>query len=367
MNTKCGLRLAATVLTLFLGREARGAETDNWTYRFVPLEDSAAKLNAMVNALLEGIAARVNERLARRPEGPAAASDTEVELDFAREYDRSVLRRFGDRLLPIFDACVEANDCPGWPSFERIELRGRESIYGEGRYTKISIASLAPTIELCGVRMGADKLTHLFSNGFFYYNAGRQKGGRPRDAEEAYAMALADERGLMGARSTGVESPADARATQAGYRLASDYFQGEDPVFARGAETGLLIRRRDVDLCRYVTREFDEALDLSRLDLCRGARRVEAAIAERQAEDAWAREGLTPQDLEELREKILARPGVSLRAGLPLSYEAYLGLKWGWAYLTMPRDSRRAVKCLVFPKFSLKNRAPILLRREPAR
>jgi len=31
------------------------AETDNWTYRFVSLEDSAPKLNAVVNAALQGL------------------------------------------------------------------------------------------------------------------------------------------------------------------------------------------------------------------------------------------------------------------------------------------------------------------------
>ncbi|HKB71808.1 MAG TPA: hypothetical protein VKH46_13260, partial [Thermoanaerobaculia bacterium] len=122
----------AAVRVLFLGvllaKIATAAETDNLTYRYVPLEESAAKLDRMVNATLEKVAARANARLRARPD-PRSATDAEVELAFVDAYRDAVLRRFDDRLLPVFGACIERDDCPGWPRFERIVLIGRESIY----------------------------------------------------------------------------------------------------------------------------------------------------------------------------------------------------------------------------------------------
>ena len=62
------------------------AETDNWTYRFVALEDSAPKLNGVVNAYLEGLVEQANARLRSKRSDPPLASDTEVELTFVQTY-----------------------------------------------------------------------------------------------------------------------------------------------------------------------------------------------------------------------------------------------------------------------------------------
>ncbi|HKC26109.1 MAG TPA: hypothetical protein VKF32_15290, partial [Thermoanaerobaculia bacterium] len=195
---------------------ARASETDNLTYRFLPLEDSAPKLNALFDAFLVKVLAETNEKLAARFGDPRRATDTEVELAFIKTYRARSLRRFGDRLLTMFEVCIERNDCPDWSRFERIALLRKESVYGEARYNTVAVAFVASTIELCGVRLGTDKLTHLFSNGFLYYNASRREGSPLTSLEEVYRIAMADERGLMGARSTSVVSPADAEATLAG-------------------------------------------------------------------------------------------------------------------------------------------------------
>ncbi|HET7453624.1 MAG TPA: hypothetical protein VFL12_12830, partial [Thermoanaerobaculia bacterium] len=274
------------LLAAVLAGAATGAETDNLTYRFVPLAESAPALNRVVNATLDRIVKSANARL-RNAGDPRRADDRDVEFAFVEAYRDAVLRRFDERLLPLFGACVERNDCAGWPRFERIVLLGDESIYGESRYNRLAEISLAPTFRLCGVRIGTDKLTHLFSNGFFYWNAGRVRESPVRTEADARRLALADEDALMGARSTGVSSPADAEASVAGYRLASSWFEGTDPVFARGRTTGTLVRRRDVDVCRFVTPAWDEAIDPPAFTEGAGPRRrIEKAIAERVAANA---------------------------------------------------------------------------------
>jgi hypothetical protein len=358
----------AAVRVLFLGvllaKIATAAETDNLTYRYVPLEESAAKLDRMVNATLEKVAARANARLRARPD-PRSATDAEVELAFVDAYRDAVLRRFDDRLLPVFGACIERDDCPGWPRFERIVLIGRESIYDESRYNRIARSSLAPTLCLCGTRIGTDKLTHLFSNGFFYWNAGRQEGSPMRTAADAQRFALADEDGLMGARSTGVSSPADAQATRAGYLLASSYLEGNDPVFARSRTTGLLVRRRAVDVCRFVTAEWDEALDPPAFTENRRKReRIEAAITER-VEANRAGASLPEGEKRRLERELTARRLPPRHGRLSFPDELWVAVKWGTAYFTIPRESRRAIRALAFPRFRLRDRRSITLMRAP--
>jgi hypothetical protein len=318
--------------------------------------------------VLDEVLVRANTEVRRRHADPKNASDTEVELAFFRSYRAFVLRRFYDRLLPIFETCLESDECPGWPRVERIVLYGRESIYGEARYNRIAESSLAPTIVLCGVRMGTDKLTHLFSNGFFYYNASRQKGSRLSTDEDVRRAALADERGLMGARSTEVISPADAEATLGGFRLARDHFEGDNPTFAREESTGLLQRRRDVDVCAYVTPEWDEGNNPPTFTASsRKIRRLREAIAEREAQNEAAERSLSESEESRLKGEILARRLPPDHGRLAFLVKLSIALKWGFAYLTLPDDSWRAISYLVFPTFRLSERRPIVLRHEGAR
>lgn len=355
--------MAAITAVLAMASAGFAAETDNLTYRFVRLEDSAPKLNSVVNRFLARIAEQVNENLTKRNGDPSRASDTEIELAFATTYRAVVLRRFRDRLLPIFEACVEQNDCPEWPRFERIVLEGGESIYGESRYNRIAINSLAPSIDLCGVRVGTDKLTHLFSNGFFYYNASRRKGSKLEDAADVYRLSLIDEHGLMGARSTAVVSPADAEATRGGYRMATDYFFGDDPVFARD-EGGSLRKRRDLDVCRYVSKRWDEVLNPPVFTARRGkVAKIEAAIAERIAENERALRSMSVEEKQALRLKLVGRSLPPDHGRLSFFAKITISLQWGIAYFTIPKEARRAIGFLVFPKFNLEDRRPVVLRR----
>jgi len=356
--------IAAAVIPA--GRHAGAAETDNLTYRFLSLKDSAPAVNAALNRTLGEIADRVNRSL-EASGGTAITDDTEVERLFLLAYRDSVLHKFGDRLLPVFGACVERDDCPGWPKVERIVLLGRESIYGESGYNLIAIRSLAPSFDLCGVRVGTDKLTHLFSNGFFYYNASRRMGSRLRDGEDVYRMSLDDEHGLMGARSTAVVSPADAAATRAGYELASGYFGGDAPVFERDASSGLLVQRRAVDVCRFVSPAWDEAIDPPLFTAGRRrVARIEAAIAERVAQNAQAR-SWSAERRRELRERVVGRALPPDHGRLPFFYKIWVALKWGSAYLTISAQERRAIGFLVFPDFSEKHRRPIVIKRSAVR
>ncbi|HEV8268249.1 MAG TPA: hypothetical protein VGR00_08455 [Thermoanaerobaculia bacterium] len=361
-------RAGAALLLALLGAAPRAlaSETDNLTFRFVVLEDSAPKVNAKLNELLEQIRKDANATL-RESSSPRLATDTEAELAFMKAYRARILKKFHSRLVPVFELCIERNDCAEWPRFERIALRRAESIFGESRYNLGAIAFLASSIELCGVRLGTDKTTHLFSNGFFYYNGSRREGSRLVTPGDAYAWAMADERGLFGARSNAVVSSADAEATAAGFRLSSDYFLGEDPVFARDAESGEIVKRRDVDVCRYVNDRMDEGRNVPAYTAGKKkTTRLEKAIEERRVSNARAERSLGAEERRAVKEELVKRPIDPEHGRLSIPQRTFLALRLAWAYLTLPSASRRAANLIVFPKFDLERRKPLVIRREPA-
>jgi len=167
---------------------------------------------------------------------------------------------------------------------------------------------------------------------------------------------------LMGARSTAVVSPADAKASVAGFQLARGYFQGDDPVLARD-EKGLLVKRRNIDVCTFLTQEWDEAVNVSSFTARRGkVEKLGTAIADRIAFNKRVEETWTDEEKRVFKEKILQRRFEAVHVGLTLAYRLYLLVKYPIAYLTLPEDSRRGIRAILFPKLKLEERSPIVLR-----
>jgi hypothetical protein len=309
----------------------------------------------MLNGFLDVLVEQANLELVRRHGDPRRASDTEAELELARGWVRTLMPTIESRILPIFEVCIERNDCPGWPRFERLSLRREESIYGESRYNPIATAYAASSIDLCGVRVGSDKTTHLLSHGFFYYNASRRPGEELETEEDALRLASAEERGLVGARATGVVSGADAEATAAGFRFFHDLFLGDDPALSRSAASGLLARRRAVDLCAYVRPSMDEALNPpDYTGSPRRTARLRAAIARRAA-----------GALAEGDASVVHREPDPRHHEISLLTRVSLIVKHAFTYLTMPREQRAGTRFLVFPNLKLERRRPIVLHRLP--
>jgi hypothetical protein len=350
-------------LLLPVAHPAAASETDQLTYRFLSLEDSAPKLNAVFDGFLARVTDEANVQLRSREGGARAADDLDAELAFLRTYRKLALARFGDRLLTTFEGCVERNDCDGWPRFERIALTRDESVYGEARYNRVAYTFIAPTLNLCGVRVGADKLTHLFSNGFLYYVASRREDSRLESEADVYETALREEHGLMGAKSTQVISPADAHATAAGWRLAHDLFLGADPILARDPSSGLLVKRRGVDLCAYVTSDLDEVLDPPAFTAgARKVKRLEAAIARRKTAAA-AEESMSVEDEERVRRRVLSRALEKGHDHLPFFYKIAVAFRYAFAWLTLPKDVVGPTHWVVFPRLERKGRKPLRIAK----
>jgi hypothetical protein len=124
---------------------------------------------------------------------------------------------------------------------------------------------LTPIIEVNGVRISTDKLSHLVSSGWTYYST-RQKAlrrGMSEDEAERAAVrrGILEERLILGAAVDGILSIADMEANLQGMQLYVDLCAGDDPVIAN--EQGLWSIRRPIDLRDYVHPGWDESYRVS--------------------------------------------------------------------------------------------------------
>jgi hypothetical protein len=304
-------RPAATALLLLLSTFPYGAsasESDPWTYAHIPLADSAAAVNERLAQMLQAVVDAVDSAPAA---GLNAVSDTELEFQFFAEFRRRHIR---DVTWGLFELCIGTNDCPGWPRFERIQMYPQESVYHAADWRFIpSRFHLASIVQVCGVRMGADKITHFFDDGFHYFNAMRSRR-RNLDAEDIRQLSMTFEQTYMGTRMTGILSRADIEANLAGTAFYGDVFGGPSPMIGRD-DGGRLVLRRRPDVCDYVSPFFDERrlpneYTYSILATERAAERaqnLETIIDERMARSANLARQSSGIELGRAKSRLLAR------------------------------------------------------------
>ena len=283
------------------------SESDPWTYAYIPLADSATLISDRLENLIQTVIDKTNSSYAKGPQ----PEDTELEFNFFTEFRSSHIR---DVAWGIFERCIGTNNCPGWPEFERIQMYPEESVYHAAKWRYIpSRFHLASIIKVCGVRMGADKITHLFDDGFHYFNAIRSKR-KEVDLEEIKTLSLAFERTYMGTRLTGIVSYADIEANLAGVRFYSDFFGGPTPMIGRNAD-GLLTLSRKPEICDYVSEDFDERnlpndFTYSLINTAKARKRsleLISIIEQRNIQSATLALNLDRQELAKQTEAILAR------------------------------------------------------------
>jgi len=361
-----GKPAAALALTLFaLPLSTLASESDPWTYAFVPLADSAAAVNQRLAIALEEVIDAVNA------DERQDADDRRLEFAFFAEFRRRHIR---DVTWGMFELCIGTNDCPGWPDIERIQMYPEESVYHAAHWRFIpSRFHLASVIEVCGVRMGADKLTHFFDDGFHYFNALRSQR-KALDPEDIRRLSMAFERSYMGTRMTGILSRADVEANLAGVGFYSDIFSGRSPLIGRKPDGRLILLRRP-DICEYVTPYYDERVlpnefAYSLLETGRAqarARELQQIIAARERRSALLARELSADDLRRIKQALLARriPMTQWQTEFPklrlLTYG--LGMASQWVF---DAEFRRAANIFGFDPLkprNLEDRRPTRIKR----
>ncbi len=229
----------------FFAALACGTETDPYTYADIELRDSKTEINAHLQKVLTTALEQANLSLKQKP----SASDVDIDEALIEGYSKTEMATL---YFSSFEGCILANNCPGWKSVDRIVLTSADSIYGESKYNYWTAQYIAPTLNLCGVRMGADKLSHMFNDAFRDFHLWTRKKIGETDWDVAMAS-LKEELSMMGKASSEVISFGDIHANITGFRLFQDVFYNE-----LERTPGSLKLKNPIDICKYVSPLFDE-------------------------------------------------------------------------------------------------------------
>lgn len=242
--------VAAAMLGLAAPGSAPGLETDQFFAWGRHLEDMSDVLNARVNLELERLVAELNRD----------SRDRRCQKVRFRFFKRHRMLFFdGFETWSVNSPLVSRS--PSGPEemreFEQKYLYGGTSpLFDTGRWMPPS-----PTVEVNGVRLGTDKLTHLLGTAWYYhrwFHKARARGMTPAEAEaRAVRRGLLHEITILGRAVSGVLSLADLEANYEGMWFYEHLCAGDDPHIVH--EDGVWRLRRPFDLRDYVTPEWDES------------------------------------------------------------------------------------------------------------
>jgi hypothetical protein len=242
---------AVALACLALAEPVRALETDQYYAWRRSLADSSEALNAKINFEMDTALAEINARNGGRD---ASCRDALEAI-----HDRFTLFIFQKIELWAQRTSVLSRI----PADEREELLYRKNwIYGQVAWYYLSrTVPPSPTIEIAGVRLGTDKISHFFSEGHYYlewYEGARERGMSHDEAVEfAARRGIAIETTVLGGVISGVISPADLEANHQGLLWYIDLCEGEPPLLQR-TDAGWRMRE-PFDLRPYVSPEWDES------------------------------------------------------------------------------------------------------------
>jgi hypothetical protein len=242
---------AIALSALAVAGPARALETDQYYSWLRPLPDSSDAFNAKVNFEFDGVLAKFNASEAGR-----AASCEAVREAVHERFTLFIFQKielWAQRTAVLSRIPVDETE---ELAYRRNWIYGTVAWYDLGRTVPPS-----PTIEIAGVRLGTDKISHFFSGGHYYldwYGDGRERGLSHDDAVEyAVRRGIAIETTVLGGVISGVISPADLEANYQGLLWYFELCDEERPLLQR-TEAGWRLRQ-PFDLRPYVTPEWDES------------------------------------------------------------------------------------------------------------
>ena len=118
----------------------------------------------------------------------------------------------------------------------------------------------SPTLEINGIRFGSDKLSHFFSEGWWYYKKWRklQLGQSEEQLQRnIFLFGIDLERGIQGLKMTGVLSPADLEANYQGLIFYRQLCHAEEPLLTQS--NGRWQFSDQFDIRDYISPKWDES------------------------------------------------------------------------------------------------------------
>lgn len=242
-----GLKAVLLATALCVAPQFCGAyETDQFSNRLSPIEDSTLLLDGRVNLSITELAA----------EWKGPRNDKKVVNGI---YNDIGGRHWVDK---IERWAMQSEDV------ERLQPDRRSSIYAGHPLWAARVAKLfgvGPTIKLNDVLIGSDKLGHFLSQGRKFYF----RYLKLRDETEAAKHSAYTERALFGQMTTGVYSNADLVANYEGYRFYRSLFE-DDIVPGKPAilkwDGDQWVVQRPFTWADHVNEYWDEALNVNHYD-----------------------------------------------------------------------------------------------------
>ena len=243
--------LVAVVILGFGGAGAATAlETDQFFAWGRHLQDMTEILNARVNLELERLVAELNREGRDRP----------CQKVRSRFFKRHRMLFFDGFETWSVNSPLVSRSPAGPEEMREFEQKyiyaGTSSLFDTGRWMPPS-----PTVEVNGVRLGTDKLTHVLGTAWYYhrwYRKARSRGATAAEAERrALRLGLGHEITILGKAVSGVLSLADLEANYEGMWFYEHLCAGNDPTIVY--DDGVWRLRRPFDLRDYVTPEWDES------------------------------------------------------------------------------------------------------------
>ena len=242
---------------MFVTSISQAIEVDSYTYSYIPLSDSRDAINSVLNRYIRDTLIDTKPHLDKILNRGRSISPGMIESYFmynwktvAGEKNQTAY----NLVLSSPEICIGLNNCKDWPKLERIFLKQGESIYERAQYSSTSREFVASVVNLCGVRVGSDKITHFIMDARAYYH--KLMAGMSN--EELAKQMDYIERGSCGLDNTHVYSKSDIYVNNKGVEFYNKIFQGENPYVAYNQTTRQLEQINKVDICDYVDDNWDE-------------------------------------------------------------------------------------------------------------
>ncbi len=243
--------IAFAVVSILVSSSATALETDQYSAWGRELSDATNALNAKVNLEIERVLEHAN------------ASENGRQLG-CHQMVKQILPRFRQFIFQDIELWTTnttlVDRIPRTPE-EELAFRGEYLYRITGPLDLGTKVPPSPTIELNRIRIGTDKLSHFFSEGWWYYKwyrKARSRGLEPEESEQyALRRGIFPEKTILGLLASGVFSLGDLEANFQGMRFLVGLCKEDNPRLFK-TDTGWVMRR-PFDFRDYVTPEWDES------------------------------------------------------------------------------------------------------------
>lgn len=227
-------------------------ETDNYYVWPEELKDANAPINEYINGKIQNVVESVNAKY-------KTISCQKLAFKVGKKF-----RTFPPFLHPLEDWIQEnLNDDYIFPIHGKYRS---DSIYKNRYRFYLKYMKLAPNVQINGVHLGTDKLSHFLSTGRRYYKHYLKKKKRGYDEENAVKSAirfgLKNEASILGTLTSGVFSYGDMEANYQGLKFYKNICENEDSYLKKDSH-GKWSQIKDFDIQDYVNPYWDESFNIS--------------------------------------------------------------------------------------------------------